>query len=51
MSKWGGRINRLMGKFIDPDSMAGGIAVQSPVKLFIADSMGVFSPIWQMAFC
>ena len=44
VSKWGGRINRLMGKFIDPDSMAGGIAVQSPVKLFIADSMGVFSP-------
>lgn len=42
--KWGGRINRLMGKLVDPDSMAGGIAVQSPVKLFIADSMGVFSP-------
>lgn len=44
VGKWGGRINRLMGKFVDPDSMAGAIAVQSPVKLFIADSMGVFSP-------
>lgn len=42
--KWGGRINRLMGKMLDPDSMAGALAVQSPIKLFIVDSMGVFSP-------
>lgn len=44
VGKWGGRINRLMGKLIDPESMACAIAVQSPVKLFIVDSMGVFSP-------
>lgn len=42
--KWGGRLNRLMGKMIDPDSMAAGLALQSPIKLFIADSMGVLSP-------
>lgn len=42
--KWGGRINRLMGKMLDPDSMAGALAAQSPIKLFIVDSMGVFSP-------
>ena len=46
VSKWGGRINRLMGKFIDPDSMAGGIAVQSPVKLFIPSLLYTYpSPI------
>lgn len=48
--KWGGRINRLMGKMLDPDSMAGALAVQSPIKLFIVDSMGYSAPRWRKAF-
>ncbi|MBQ7046624.1 MAG: glycoside hydrolase family 3 C-terminal domain-containing protein [Oscillospiraceae bacterium] len=41
--KWGTRINNFLGKILDPESMAGGVAVQSPIKTFIFWSMGVFS--------
>lgn len=41
--KWGGRINRTLGKIVDPETMAGAVAVQTPIKDFISMSMGVFS--------
>lgn len=41
--KWGGRINRFFAKILDPSTMAGAVAVQSPIKTFIYWSMGVFS--------
>lgn len=41
--KWGGRINRVLGTFLDPETMVGAVAVQTPIKDFISMSMGVFS--------
>lgn len=41
--KWGGRINKFFAKILDPSTMAGAVAVQSPIKTFIYWSMGVFS--------
>lgn len=45
--KWGGRFNRLFAKMLGTDTMAGAIALQTPVKNFISMSFGLFSP--QMA--
>lgn len=41
--KWGRRFNKMIFSFLDPGSMAGAVAVQSPIKTFIYWSMGVFS--------
>ena len=45
--KWGGRINRLLNKMLGTETMAGAVAVQTPIKNFISMSFGIFSP--QMA--
>ncbi len=45
--KWGGRFNRMLTKMLGADTMAGAVAVQTPVKNFISMSFGLFSP--QMA--
>lgn len=45
--KWGGRFNRALIKVLGEDTMAGAVAVQTPVKNFISMSFGLFSP--QMA--
>lgn len=45
--KWGGRFNRMLTKMLGEDTMAGAVAVQTPVKNFISMSFGLFSP--QMA--
>ncbi len=41
--KWGRRFNKLLLTILDSESMAGAVAVQSPIKTFIYWSMGVFS--------
>ena len=45
--KWGGRLHRMLVKMLGEDTMAGAVAVQTPVKNFISMSFGLFSP--QMA--
>ena len=45
--KWGGRLHRMLVKMLGADTMAGAVAVQTPVKNFISMSFGLFSP--QMA--
>ena len=45
--KWGGRLHRMLVKMLGEDTMAGAVAVQTPVKNFISMSLGLFSP--QMA--
>lgn len=45
--KWGGRFCRMFKKMLGEDTMAGGIALQTPIKNFISMSFGLFSP--QMA--
>lgn len=45
--KWGGRINNLLKKMLGTETMAGAIALQTPIKNFISMSFGIFSP--QMA--
>lgn len=45
--KWGGRLNRTLTKLLGAETMAGAVAVQTPVKNFISMSFGLFSP--QMA--
>ena len=42
--KWGGRLYRLLIKLLGAESMAGGIATQTPIKNFISMSFGLFSP-------
>lgn len=42
--KWGGRICRLLTKSLGADTMAGAVALQTPIKNFISMSMNVFSP-------
>ncbi len=42
--KWGGRLNRLLAKLLGTESMAGAIALQTPIKNFISMSFGLFSP-------
>ena len=42
--KWGGRIARLLQKMLGTESMAGAIALQTPIKNFISMSFGLFSP-------
>ncbi len=42
--KWGGRINRLLKKMLGTETMAGAVALQTPVKNFISMSFGLFSP-------
>ena len=41
--KNGGRICALLGKLVNPDSLAGAITFQLPIKNFVSMSMGVFS--------
>ncbi len=45
--KWGGRINRLLKKMLGTETMAGAVALQTPIKNFISMSFSIFSP--QMA--
>lgn len=42
--KWGGRLVRLLQKLLGTESMAGAIALQTPIKNFISMSFGLFSP-------
>ena len=42
--KWGGRFNRMLSKMLGTESMAGAIALQTPIKNFISMSFGLFSP-------
>ena len=42
--KWGGRLHRMLVKMLGEDTMAGAVAVQTPVKNFISMSFGLFSP-------
>ncbi len=42
--KWGGRLVRLLRKLLGTESMAGAIALQTPIKNFISMSFGIFSP-------
>ncbi len=42
--KCGGRLYRLLIKFLGAETMAGAIATQTPVKNFISMSFGLFSP-------
>lgn len=41
--KWGGRFNRGLAKMLGTETMAGGIALQTPVKNFVSMSFGLFS--------
>ncbi len=41
--KWGGRFNRMLTKMLGEDTMAGAVAVQTPVKNFVSMSFGLFS--------
>ncbi|MCH5170036.1 MAG: glycoside hydrolase family 3 C-terminal domain-containing protein [Oscillospiraceae bacterium] len=43
-TKWGGRFCRLLTKFLGTETMAGAIALQTPIKNFISMSFGIFSP-------
>lgn len=42
--KWGGRLNRMLKKFLGTETMAGAVALQTPIKNFISMSFGLFSP-------
>ena len=42
--KWGGRLVRLLRKLLGTESMAGAIALQTPIKNFISMSFSIFSP-------
>ena len=42
--KWGGRLNRLLKKFLGEDTMMSAVALQLPIKNFISMSFGIFSP-------
>lgn len=42
--KWGGRINKLLKKMLGTETMAGAVALQTPIKNFISMSFGLFSP-------
>ncbi len=42
--KWGGRLNKMLKKFLGTETMAGAVALQTPVKNFISMSFGLFSP-------
>ena len=42
--KWGGRLNRMLRKFLGTETMAGAVALQTPIKNFISMSFGLFSP-------
>ena len=42
--KWGGRLNRILKKFLGEDTLMGAVALQTPIKNFISMSFGLFSP-------
>lgn len=42
--KWGGRLNRLLKKFLGEDNLMSAVALQLPIKNFISMSFGIFSP-------
>lgn len=42
--KWGGRLNRILKKFLGEDTMMSAVALQLPIKNFISMSFGIFSP-------
>lgn len=42
--KWGGRICRMLRKFLGAETMMGAVALQTPIKNFISMSFGIFSP-------
>ncbi|MCH5190551.1 MAG: glycoside hydrolase family 3 C-terminal domain-containing protein [Oscillospiraceae bacterium] len=41
--KWGGRFVRLLSKMLGTETMAGAIALQTPIKNFMSMSFGLFS--------
>lgn len=43
-TKWGGRLCRLLIKFLGEETMMGAVALQTPIKNFISMSFGIFSP-------
>lgn len=43
-TKWGGRLCRLLIKFLGAETMMGAVALQTPIKNFISMSFGIFSP-------
>lgn len=43
-TKWGGRLCRLLTKFLGAETMMGAVALQTPIKNFISMSFGIFSP-------
>ena len=43
-TKWGGRLCRLLVKFLGAETMMGAVALQTPIKNFISMSFGIFSP-------
>ncbi len=43
-TKWGGRLCRLLTKFLGEETMMGAVALQTPIKNFISMSFGIFSP-------
>ena len=42
--KWGGRLNRILKKFLGEDNLASAVALQLPIKNFVSMSFGIFSP-------
>ena len=42
--KWGGRLNRMLKKFLGEETLMGAVALQTPIKNFISMSFGLFSP-------
>ena len=42
--KWGGRLNRMLKKFLGTETLMGAVALQTPIKNFISMSFGLFSP-------
>ncbi len=42
--KWGGRFNKMLSKMLGTETMAGAVALQTPIKNFISMSFGLFSP-------
>ncbi len=42
--KWGGRLNRMLKKFLGEDTLMGAVALQTPIKNFVSMSFGLFSP-------
>ena len=42
--KYGGKLNRLLKKFLGTETLMGAVALQTPIKNFVSMSFGLFSP-------